>query len=353
MITTTYTFTPTTAQCAVATTMTITVSNGTTPTFTQVPAICSGAPLTGLPTTSNNGINGVWSPTLNNIATTTYTFTPNTGQCAINTTMVITVNNSPVIQITDPDPICEPSTIDLTSPSIIAGSTVGGIFSYWTNLNATNPLTNNTAISGSGTYYIQNTVQGCSAIAPVNVVLFPKPIASFSTSTNNIDSQNPTCSMINNSSGSVNYNWSFGDGQSSNLESPVNTYTITDQSTFIITLVAVSQFGCTSSTSHEIEVKEELIYYVPNSFTPDGDRYNPIFQPIFTSGYDPETYKLSIFNRWGEIVFQTDDVTQGWDGINSKTNTLLSDGTYSWKIEFHLKNSGHREEIYGHINLLK
>ena len=63
-----------------------------TPTFNPVAAICSGATLTPLPTTSLNGINGSWSPALNNTTTTTYTFTPTAGQCATTTTLTITVN---------------------------------------------------------------------------------------------------------------------------------------------------------------------------------------------------------------------------------------------------------------------
>src|SRR6218665_1496592 len=78
--TTTYTFTPAAGQCATPTTMTIAVNNNTTPAFTQVAAICFGATLSALPVSSNNGINGSWSPALNNLQTTTYTFTPAAGQ---------------------------------------------------------------------------------------------------------------------------------------------------------------------------------------------------------------------------------------------------------------------------------
>ena len=75
---TTYTFTPTAGLCATTTTMTIGVGS-TTPTFAQVPPICPGAPLADLPTTSNTGVVGTWSPAMDNTVTTTYTFTPNAG----------------------------------------------------------------------------------------------------------------------------------------------------------------------------------------------------------------------------------------------------------------------------------
>ncbi len=89
--TTVYTFTPATGQCATTTTLTITVNANTTPTFDAVAAICSGAPLSPLPTTSLNGITGNWSPALDNTTTTVYTFTPTAGQCATTTTLTITV----------------------------------------------------------------------------------------------------------------------------------------------------------------------------------------------------------------------------------------------------------------------
>ena len=92
--TTTYTFTPDAGQCATTTTLTVTVNPAVTPAFTAVPGICSGAALAALPTTSNNGITGVWTPALNNTATTTYTFTPDAGQCATTTTLTITVNTN-------------------------------------------------------------------------------------------------------------------------------------------------------------------------------------------------------------------------------------------------------------------
>jgi hypothetical protein len=86
--TTTYTFTPNSGQCATTTTMTVVVNPNLTPSFAQVAPICSGGSFT-MPTTSNNGIAGSWAPAVNNTATTTYTFTPNSGQCATTATMTV------------------------------------------------------------------------------------------------------------------------------------------------------------------------------------------------------------------------------------------------------------------------
>ena len=93
----TYTFTPTAGQCSVPTTMNVTVTNSITPIFTTPAPICSGAPAPALPTSSSNvpPITGVWSPAIvSNTTSGTYTFTPDPGQCAIPTTLDVTVNNS-------------------------------------------------------------------------------------------------------------------------------------------------------------------------------------------------------------------------------------------------------------------
>src|SRR5213076_2650578 len=103
--TTVYTFTSTAGQCATTTTLTITVNPNITPTFAAVAPICSGATV-ALPTTSNEGFTGTWSPALNNTATTTYTFTPDAGQCATTTTLTITVNQKVTPTFSAVPPIC-------------------------------------------------------------------------------------------------------------------------------------------------------------------------------------------------------------------------------------------------------
>ena len=351
----TYTFTPNAGQCGVNTTATVTVSGPVLPTFSPIANVCQNAPAPVLLTTSLEAVAGTWSPAVSTgtIGPMTYTFTPTAGQCANTTSLTITVNAAPILLITNPAGVCKPLSINLTDNSITTGSTAGASLTYWTNVGATSPLSNPSNVSTSGTYYIVATTQGCSSIMPVTVVIYPAPNATFTSSSNFISNQESTVSLTNNSIGGTTYNWDFGDGQSSTAENPSNTYLITDQANYLITLLVISEFGCVDSTSLLIEVQEELIYFIPNSFTPDGDDHNQIFQPIFTSGYDPETYHLSIFNRWGELTFESFDVLEGWDGVNTRTNIKDIDGTYTWKIEFKLKGRLIKEKLYGHVNLLK
>ena len=161
-LTTEYTFTPTAGLCATTTTLTITVNPNVMPTFTTVAAICSGVTLDALPLNSNNGITGTWSPALNNMATTEYTFTPAVGECASTATMTIVVNQCFCIgarvanllpsgtNITWYD--SEAATTALNSRAVLTTKkyyyteTIGGIVG---SKNEENVIVNPTSVSGS------------------------------------------------------------------------------------------------------------------------------------------------------------------------------------------------------------
>jgi gliding motility-associated-like protein len=122
--TTTYTFTPDAGQCGTTTTLTIVINEETLPVFNPVGPFNAGSVIAALPTTSNNGITGTWSPAIDNTRTTTYTFTPDPGQCALPTTLTIVINGE-IIPLFDPiGPLCSGATINLptTSNNGITGS---------------------------------------------------------------------------------------------------------------------------------------------------------------------------------------------------------------------------------------
>jgi len=158
--TTTYTFTPAPGQCAVTTTMTIVVTNGNiVPTFAQVPAICQGSYLGALPVDSTNGIHGSWSPALNNMATTTYTFTPYQGQCAVPTTMTINVSTSPFIVPTfaQVSPICQGSylaALPVDSTNGIHGAWTPALNNMATTTYTFTPMAGQCAVSTTMTVYV-------------------------------------------------------------------------------------------------------------------------------------------------------------------------------------------------------
>src|SRR5207247_4788219 len=125
---TTYTFTPTAGQCAVNATMDIVITNQITPTFTQLGPLCQNSTVPILPLTSNNNITGSWSPATINTSvagSTTYTFTPAAGQCAVPVTMDIVITTQITPTFTQIGPLCQNSTapaLSLTSTNNITGT---------------------------------------------------------------------------------------------------------------------------------------------------------------------------------------------------------------------------------------
>jgi gliding motility-associated-like protein len=92
---------------------------------------------------------------------------------------------------------------------------------------------------------------------------------------------------------------------------------------------------------------------VPNAFTPDGDAFNQTFIPVFSSGCAPydKNYHLMIFNRWGELLFESYDYQVGWDGTYG--GQLVQDGVYVWKIIVKRTGVDKRETLVGHVTLIR
>jgi gliding motility-associated-like protein len=101
----------------------------------------------------------------------------------------------------------------------------------------------------------------------------------------------------------------------------------------------------------EVKHSNDLIYYVPNSFTPDGNKYNQMFKPVFTQGFDPYNYNLKIYNRWGKIIFESYDSNVGWDGTYN--GTVCQNGGYLYEITFKGIDNTKKQIIRGNINLIK
>jgi gliding motility-associated-like protein len=155
--------------------------------------------------------------------------------------------------------------------------------------------------------------------------------------------------FINYSEGAVSYIWNFGDYSATTTDThPVYSYN--DGGNFVVTLVAINDFGCTDTAYQMVLIKNPLLFYVPNTFTPDNDSHNNEFIPIMTSGYDPWDYELIIFNRWGEIIFVSRHPKKGWDGTYGGKE--CQDGTYIWQIN--VRNADGQMELHrGHVNLLR
>lgn len=195
-------------------------------------------------------------------------------------------------------------------------------------------------------------VSGCDSIVTINVFEGSKVTASFFIDGANLTTLNTDVTFVNTSDGANSFIWSFGERLAGSFEeSPTYSYPSDESTSYTVTLIAINQAGCADTLIRPIVFQEELIYFMPNTFTPDGDEHNQIFQPVFTSGYDPYDFSLLIFNRWGEIIFESHDATFGWDGTYN--GRYVQDGSYTWKLEFKLISSDERRIDTGHLNMIR
>ena len=196
--------------------------------------------------------------------------------------------------------------------------------------------------------------QGCDTTVTFNnIVCTEESNASFYVSPGIIGASNSTVGFFNTSDGAVSYQWLFGDGETSSADEPSHTYSTSLQSGFIATLITTSAAGCTDTTSVPILYEEQLIFYVPNTFTPDEDEHNQIFLPVFTSGFSSENWHMSIYNRWGEEVFESFDPTKGWDGSYGDKGGVVQSGLYTWVIYYKPKNNDEKLFVNGFVNVLR
>lgn len=195
------------------------------------------------------------------------------------------------------------------------------------------------------------TASNCSASVSRDIEVKPEVKANFSFSPNSISAMDPKVQFVNTSENATSYLWDFDmDNQQSTDFSPEFIFP-SYVGAYSVKLVASNDEGCKDSIVRIINIQDEMVYYVPNAFTPDGDEFNQTFRPVFTSGFDPQNFTMRIFNRWGETVFESHDAGFGWDGTYQ--GTMVPDGTYSWNIVVKQFYSDAFESISGHVSLIR
>lgn len=321
--------------------------------------ICESDPavLTGAGAVSyvwNNGV--VNGASFNPDTTATYTVVgTDVNGCVSSDSMVLTVEPLPVVSfIADDTDGCSPLTVEFTN------TTPGDIATCIWNIEGTEILDGCTisyTFNSPGLYDVTLTTTsaaGCTNSQTYSDYIYIEsdPVANFIPSTSEISVYSSEVTFINESIGATTYEWHLGSGMGVVYdEEPIVTYPSENPVNYSVTLYALSPLGCIDSMTREIFYKEDVIFYVPNSFTPDGDEFNQVFQPIFTSGYDAHDFKMLIYNRWGELIYETTDDTVGWDGTYK--GKPVQEGTYSWKIEFQKLYTDERVLVTGHVTMIK
>jgi gliding motility-associated-like protein len=296
--------------------------------------------------------------------TFTVTLTVTNGFCSDTATQVITiVPPLPIASFIGTFEGCRPLTVTPTNTSQFGTSY---LWDFGDGIGTSTAMNPTYTYFVAGTYDITLTVTGPGGVDAVigvdSAIVHDLPTAGFFASPLVVSALSDPVNCINVSTGATSYIWDFGDGSTDNTVNPSHVYST--PGTYQITLTAISAFGCQNmfTLPGTILVESTTEITVPNAFTPNtggstggstGGLYDPtslsndIFHPNVKG---VKKYQLSIYNRWGELIFESLDPEIGWDGFYR--DELCQQGVYVWKIKA-TSNTGEVITKTGDVTLLR
>lgn len=247
------------------------------------------------------------------------------------------------------------STSSINTPGVITsykwvysdGFTDNGLFTSRCFENVTD-VTDNYGI----TLYIVSD-QECrdTIVSALNYIsVYHNPIANFNYSPIAPDLIHNQVELENTSLNANSYEWQIENLFSSTEVNPSFEMPF-EPSSYEVQLIANTLNNCSDTMTKTITVKDVVIVHVPNTFTPNGDDFNSTFKPVIGAGVDIYHYGFYIYNRWGEMVFESHNADFGWNGDYG--NDQSQTGTYAWELEFKAQSTGENKRMSGHVNLIK
>lgn len=194
---------------------------------------------------------------------------------------------------------------------------------------------------------------GCESLpVQATVQIDPIPEPNFYINPDQVEIDDPTLTIYNVTAGNLNHEWNVNGTIFENSNSSFSYQLPFQEGTYTIQLVSSSDLGCTDSLTLTATVMNNIAVYIPNSFTPDANEFNTVFFPVFSTGFIPKGYQLTIFNRWGEEIFFSNDHTASWDGAMTD-GTDCPDGVYNYLLEYQEINKGEVQRMLGFVHLLR
>lgn len=344
----------------------LTVQATSTPT-----SVCVGSPVTlnAVAVGGTPGYNYTWNPgampganqpNVIPAATTTYTVdVTDANGCTASAPVLVTVNPMPVTAFTgDVLSGCVPHCVNFSDLSTVTapGLITGWSWDFGDNTTSTqqNPYHCYTI---PGVYTVTLTVttgDGCTQTIVMNnyINVFAMPVAAFTAGPQPTTILNPLIQFLDGSTNTAQWAWTFGDGPIPSVSTDTNpTFTYDAPLCYNVVLTVTSPDGCVDVDSQQVCIDPDVIIYVPNAFTPNDDGVNDVFIPIM-QGIDPDNYDFWVFDRWGNMIFYTDDINEGWNGIVLGGSELCQIDTYVWKIK--CKDIlDKRHDLIGHVSLIR
>lgn len=338
-------------------------SSSTTVTIAANPIITVNSPTTcaGISTTlsASGATNYLWSTgAITNTITvpgtaTSYTVTGTTLGCTGSAVATVTSSAPPTVSFSgDNLSGCNPVVCNLVANT--AGNP-GATYTWNFGDGATGVGSTITHVfTQNGCNTVTLTVSfgaGCSTTdsIPCMINVFPQPDANFVFSPTTIDILNPTAYFSNLSTNSTNWLWNFGDNISSTAQNPIHNWA--EIGAYPVTLYSTTVNGCIDSITYIIIIDDIITAYIPNSFSPNADGINDLFN-IYSHGISPDNFEMLIFDRWGNKIFHTRDLYDGWNGSLNNNGALVQIDVYVYR--FNYKDiKGYKHKAIGHVTIVK
>lgn len=270
-------------------------------------------------------------------------------------TFAVVVNQLPVISFSgDNLSGCVPLCVNFT------GSSTPAIQSCSWNFGDNSTAAGDTishCYQNSGTYDVTlhvNDINGCkdSLTQSSYIQVFPFPVAGF-----NFLSNNPSTLLEANiaiddiSTGGDTCYWDFGDGNTLTVigcGDVSNNYA--DTGAYHVVQVVVNNEGCRDTIAYDVYIVPYTTLYIPNTFTPNGNGTNEFF---FAVGEFVADFHMMVFDRWGNMIFESNDQLKGWDGRANGGKDLAQVDTYVYVVTYSEQYGGRKHKIIGHVNLIR
>jgi gliding motility-associated-like protein len=333
--------------------------------------ICSGnsTQLTAIAKGGNEDYTYTWLPmgiigqaiSVTPATTTTYTVIVNDkcGTPFASDTVTITVTQPPIVKFNAINtsgcatPLCVNFIDSSTTPSgkIEQWKWNFGISEGTSDLQHPKHCYNN-----SGKYTITLVVTnslGCSAAgSKTNMInVYPTPVANFSMP-ELVNILTPDVAFLNTSTGGVSWNWNFGDAGSGNKNTSKHmhpNHIYSEPGYYCIQLIATNSYNCIDTISKCLTIEPNSSLYIPNAFTPNGDGHNDTF---FAKGENIFDFEMRIFDRWGNLIFYSNDMDKHWDGRVKPDGLIAQQDVYVYDVS--AKDIKHQKLHYiGTVTLVK
>lgn len=330
-----YTLTGTNNGCSSSITSTVTI-NPLPVVTTNFAVICPGEQAVLTSTTSIPGGTYTWLPnyqTTSSIsesptASTNYTVVYTADGCTASAIAAVNMKPVPSLSVNSGS-VCGGSALLLLANASIAGGTY-----VWQPGGETTPSISQSPSTATN-YTVSYTVNGCSASALASIGIYPNPDAAVNPSAGSIAPGDEVAIVA---SGGTSYLWNTGASTAQILMKPLET------TTYCATVTNAN--GCKREACVEVQVRAESTLYIPNVFTPNGDGINDEFH---IASYNLSEFDIKIFNRWGQLLFQTNDPLKGWDG-SFRGQTVAGVYVFTLKAK---GNDGSEYRKSGHITLIQ